>query len=321
LESYPGKQKISASNNVRIEVKEESITVLAVVAQTKTAAAQLVNQVFDKIDFWIEQEEYNKFVECSCCMDRRNFDQGVSCENGHFFCAVDKSQEDCLAVAISSQINNIGFQDGKVICPTCSSPYSIQDIAPHLPGDIFKLVESTIIDRKVKSREELLARDFDQRLDAKVQELMDQYGSVDALLKLEAEKNARLARNTVLNLCCPHCAIVYFEFVGCMALSCESCKGSFCAYCHQKCGSSQGAHEHVRQCLLNDSPTGSYYANDTEIRSAQRRYRTRELKKFLNKFKKKQQNAIVIELTTDLNDLGIKPEALFEFGNLQGEIM
>jgi hypothetical protein len=103
-----------------------------------------------------------------------------------------------------------------------------------------------------------------------------------------------------------------------MALACATCKKSFCAYCHQKCETSQGAHQHVRQCLLNESLTGSYYADEKEIQSAQRRYRTRELKRFLQKFKKNLQNAIVIELATDLNDIGIKPEALFEFGNLQG---
>lgn len=40
--------------------------------------------------------------------------------------------------------------------------------------------------------------------------------------------------------------------------------------------------------------------------------------KCLQKFKKDKQNAIVIELQRDLDDLWIEGEALFEVGNLQG---
>ena len=67
---------------------------------------------------------------------------------------------------------------------------------------------------------------------------------------------------------------------------------------------------------MNDTPDGSYYATPEQIKEAQRKYRTREIKSFLRKHKKDLQNAIVIELQKDLEDLNIKPEALFELGNL-----
>ena len=71
---------------------------------------------------------------------------------------------------------------------------------------------------------------------------------------------------------------------------------------------------------MNETQNGSYYATAEEIERAQRLYRTRKIKKFLRHFKKDLQNAIVIELGSDLQDVGIQPNALFEVGNIQDEI-
>ena len=49
------------------------------------------------------------------------------------------------------------------------------------------------------------------------------------------------------------------------------------------------------------------HANKDEIISAQRRYRTRELKKYIKCHK----NAIVIELAQDLEDIDMLPAVLF----------
>jgi hypothetical protein len=38
-----------------------------------------------------------------------------------------------------------------------------------------------------------------------------------------------------------------------------------------------------------------------------------------SRYKKPLQNAIIIELAGDLNELEVDPAALFDFGNLQGE--
>ena len=92
--------------------------------------------------------------------------------------------------------------------------------------------------------------------------------------------------------------------------------GNFCGYCHQGCADARGTHEHVRQCLMNETANGSYYAQPESIREAQKRYRTPKLKTFLRKHKKNLQNAIVIELKEDLESLDIKQEALFELGIL-----
>lgn len=58
--------------------------------------------------------------------------------------------------------------------------------------------------------------------------------------------------------------------------------------------------------------TGTYYANEDQVKHANRKYRIRELKMFLRKWKKDLQNATIIELTQDLEDLGIDRAALFQ---------
>ena len=71
---------------------------------------------------------------------------------------------------------------------------------------------------------------------------------------------------------------------------------------------------------MNITRNGSYYASQYEIKEAQKRYRIKKMKQFLRGgegFKKDVQNAIILELTKDLNDLGIDPKALFDVGNLQ----
>ncbi len=71
---------------------------------------------------------------------------------------------------------------------------------------------------------------------------------------------------------------------------------------------------------MNETNNGSYYATPEQVKIAQRKHRTRELKKFLQSLKKDVQNATVIELEEDLAFHGIEKAALFEFGNLQREI-
>eukprot|EP00954_Amorphochlora_amoebiformis_P015106 1183563-Amorphochlora_amoeboformis.AAC.1 len=89
----------------------------------------------------------------------------------------------------------------------------------------------------------------------------------------------------------------------------------FCGWCHKESKDSDANHQHVRNCASNLTESSSYYATDEEIRLGQRRYRIRKLKHYLGKLKKDVRNATVAELKRELEDLGIKQEALFEFGN------
>ena len=269
--------QLSGSSMVLIQVvNERSIRVIGVsdANDSRTNGEALVQDVFQKIDFWVNQEGYAKFTKCRCCFEKRNQDQGVTCENNHFYCSIDG----CLDGAIRAQLTNLASRKC-LLCPECPATYDIQTIASHITPAVWDDVQKTLIDREVKLQHEVLAREFDERLEMKVQELIQNYGAADLELKFKAQKAALVIRNTILNLACPHCHTAYFEFTGCMALQCESCKGDFCGYCHQGFTTASGTHEHVRNCVLNETANSSYYANEAEVKMAQRRYRTRKLRK------------------------------------------
>ena len=301
-------------NYVHINISDSSIIALISKKKGYPSTKMALDSIFDRIDFWIKQEGYDKFYECCCCFNAcRNIDQGVKCKCGCFICSV----ESCLVSFVETSLPEIHEGKGRLLCPMCKEELDIQLIAPHLPAEKWKKLHEAIVNNDVKSEYERLQSDFDRRLQDKVEELMAEYagGNVENLTKEKAKINAAKARNIALNLTCPHCDTVYFDFEGCMALKCSTCGKHFCGYCHTGFETSQGTHNHVRACLMNETRNGSYYANENEVKVAQRRYRTRELKKFLQKFKKEEQNATIIELQNDLKDLDIDPASLFEFGN------
>jgi len=291
----------------------------------RNVGEQIISTVLEKIQFWIEQEGYDRFIDCCCCMDSFNRNEGVLCKNGHFFCASadEESDEGCVNAMVRAQFVNIGHQDTCVLCSVCKDPFDYQKLARFLRADVWKSLEEIRVESKVNSRVEQLSHEFDKKLEDKIREFMDKYASLSSKIKLEAQRLAKQIQDDVLNLKCPHCKQPYAEFAGCMAIHCEHCNKDFCGYCHQGTETSQGAHEHVRQCLMNETNNGSYYATEEQIKVAQRKHRTRELKKFLQKCKKDVQNATIHELKADLDYHEIPQAALFEFGNLHeamGEI-
>lgn len=279
---------------------------------------QIICQVFEKLSFWIKQEGHDKFVDCSCCFDSFNLDQGLACKKGHFYCG---GKDGCIGAMVQEQLTRMQHQDA-ITCSICHEAIDTRSLAPHLSNETWLALEEARIDSKVKLRVEKLSHEFDKRLDAKIEEFMQEYGSLSGMVKHQAKKLAKQAQDDIMNLKCPHplCKAPYAEFDGCMAIQCATCKKHFCGYCHDGFETGRGAHDHVRQCLVNETNNGSYYATPEQVKVAQRKHRTRELKKFLQSLKKDVQNATVIELEEDLAFHGIEKAALFEFGNLQREI-
>ena len=310
--------EISQSRNLHIEFLSDGKLRMTGVETQKQKVHDLLDNEVAKLDFWIKQERYDDFVSCGCCLEEFNKDQGIICANGHFYCSSGEDNDgECFAMLAKSQFLHLSSRaDHTLLCPDCNAPYENKEIASNLSTEVFDEYQRAIVDAKITEKADEMNARFNERLQTAVTEVLQNYGNAESRLLLDAKKFAKEARDTILNLRCPHCKAVYVDFSGCMAIQCERCKGNFCAYCHQKTTTSRGAHEHVRQCLMNETDDGSYYATPEQIHDAQRRYRTREIKRFLRKHKKDLQNAIVIELQKDLEDLDIKQEALFELGNL-----
>ncbi|KAL7533872.1 hypothetical protein ACHAXR_005501 [Thalassiosira sp. AJA248-18] len=294
-------------------------TVLICASNQNNTGKQIVFSIFEKLTFWVKQEGHDKFIDCNCCLDSFNLDQGVECGNGHFYCG---GKDGCIGSMVKEQLGRIQHQANMVICSICQEPIETRSLAPFLSRKTWGDLEETMIDSKVKSRVQKLSHEFDNRLEARIAEFMSEYGSLGGMVKIEAKRLAKQAQDDILNLKCPHvgCRAPYAEFAGCMAIQCGSCKKHFCGYCHQGTDTGSGAHDHVRQCLVNETNNGSYYATPEQIKVAQRKHRTRELKKFLQPLKKDVQNATILELEVDLQYHNIEKAALFEFGNLHREI-
>lgn len=299
------------------EIDGNVVTVTALPTKDRSAR-DCISHFFRTVDLLIERQGLNKYISCGCCFEDFNLDQGVQCQNGHYYCSAGGNG--CFAQAVSSQILELSTRathDDTLHCPDCGDKYDDIVLTSNLPSEDWSRIKQTRLDAQVAKRTNELEKKFNDNLQERVQELFEKYGLASAKLKAKAQSMALHIRNTILNLSCPHCHTAYAEFDGCMALQCQHCEEHFCGYCHQRCNGGRGAHDHVRQCLMNETPNGSYYADPDTITDAQRRYRTRKLKQFIQKEKKDLQNAIVIELEKDLNDLGIHRNALFEFGDLQ----
>lgn len=212
------------------------------------------------------------------------------------------------------QKNLLSCQSGSLQCSICKVNLATELFAAtSVWGSLLQATIDVIVSKERKAIE----TDFDRRLQERVREVLASYGDESTVVKMEAKELAAEARNTILNLSCPKCELVYIDFDGCMALSCPRCSVHFCAWCHKHCTNSAGCHDHVRECDLNPTPNGSYFCNDIGlIQIGQKRYRMKEMKKFLKNHKKNIQNAIVIELSKDLLDLEIDPAALIQVGNL-----
>lgn len=315
LETAEGRACL-ADRAVIIHHQECSITVAAAPMHARAAAA-----VCDKIAFWqkIEAPRYGQLHRCDCCFtEQRNPEEGASCPGGHFFCSV----EPCFQMLVAAQLPNIRHQArGQLVCPVCSEAFPDHTCAKHLSHETYAQLLDAVVEARVAERYAELEGEFEVRLKQAVEELRLKHARLDSAdpLKVEAERLAAKARNKALNLACPECGTVYFDFEGCMALRCASCSANFCAYCHKLCTDARGTHQHVRECDDNRTRNGSYYANAQQIEAAQRRLRIKQLKKFLRGFKKEKQNAIVFELARDLASHGIDRAALLSVGDLMVE--
>ncbi|CAE7928257.1 unnamed protein product, partial [Symbiodinium necroappetens] len=284
---------------VRIDTGPEHAAQVCVVKSmgSRTEA----KDVLDRIHSWLTYNGFATVVQCQSCCDPFFEKEGMRCPNGHFLCAPRERTEppsSCLEDEL----------DRRKLAQKCSPA-------------VWTELHETLVDAQVSKQVQKLQHEFDERLQREVDKLMASYGNEDEQIRRQAATFASKARNEALSLTCPNkeCQQVYVDFEGCMALECGRCRQNFCGYCHKPTATSRGAHEHVRECEANLTENGSYYADERIIREAQRRYRIKRLKQFFqsNKFNQRLRNAVVIELNKDLDDLGIDPAALFDFGNLQ----
>jgi hypothetical protein len=296
--------------SMEVDLNASTVTVKEICANSKVSSTKLIATVFDRINVWqdVEAGQFKKTSECCCCGDMCVGAEGVACNDGHFVCV-----KTCFGRMVESQLPSLPSQNGNLKCAVCPNVLAMRDIAKVAPVDLYEKLQSGITDYRVGRQTEQMEQEMHQRFKEKIAEIEEKYKSGGNLtLKTKADDHAKHVRNNILNLACPHCKVVYFDFEGCMALQCGACKKHFCGYCHAGCETSLGCHDHVRECDLNESRDGSYYATPAQMKTGQRRYRIKILKRFLRNLKKDEQAATIIELERDLEDHGISKAALFQ---------
>eukprot|EP00467_Chlorarachnion_reptans_P023263 CAMPEP_0114531136 /NCGR_PEP_ID=MMETSP0109-20121206/25883_1 /TAXON_ID=29199 /ORGANISM="Chlorarachnion reptans, Strain CCCM449" /LENGTH=592 /DNA_ID=CAMNT_0001713937 /DNA_START=82 /DNA_END=1857 /DNA_ORIENTATION=+ len=276
---------------------EELSVIIVCSKRRRDAASTLLSQ----LQFLVSKRGLDKFVTCVCCQDDVNLDQAVRCPNGHAVCT-----EDCFLNFLKSQLGQMPLQNFLLKCWECKECIDTEELRTRLRRDQWVEYSSKTEEMKLQTRCTKLEREFDERMQAEINKLMGT--RVDEKVKIMAQNHAKTIRNTIINLCCPSCKTVYFDFDGCLAIQCETCRKYFCGWCHHKAfENSTGCHNHVRECMYNLTPDGNFYCSDKLLlETGQANYRKRTLKKFLQRLKKEVRNATVIELDQDLKDLGIE---------------
>ncbi len=78
---------------------------------------------------------------------------------------------------------------------------------------------------------------------------------------------------------CPSCCAAFFDWTGCSAVTCSTCRSMFCGLCFQPCASSSACHSHVRACGLNPDK-GELFTPATVLRQVHGKMRAAKLQEY-----------------------------------------
>lgn len=170
------------SNRAFIDLADQEVHICAC-DNPRNTGQQIISIVFEKLSFWVKQERLDKFVDCCCCMDSFNLDEGVLCPNKYFYCGGGSEQETCTGMLVKEQLSRIQHQCNAIICSICQADIDTRCLASVLSKEQWRTLEEVRIDNQVTSKVEKLSHEFDKRLEAKVQEFIDDYGSMNGRVK------------------------------------------------------------------------------------------------------------------------------------------
>jgi uncharacterized Zn finger protein (UPF0148 family) len=176
-------------------------------------------------------------AKCAICLEDRWKEEGVICssERRHFCCMdcfqnyVNSLQDEDIAVQIERK--------GEIVCPSCRIPLSYDAYINFFNPESFRV----FIELRESLKETLVISQMNEihKKEIKRRDNEDQ-------VAMHSRKIA-----DILNLKCPRCETVFFDFDGCFALICGRCKAGFCGWCLQDCA--RDAHSHVEHCRFKIS--------------------------------------------------------------------
>lgn len=188
---------------------------------------------------------------CMVCMDGHLEGGGMRCTEGHFLCW------ECLEGQVNASkdagaLDSAKDAKGNIRCPHpgCEIIYdtelALKNKAPTGVLDALEGLRMTVYGNAASQearRQALIEFEAEQERQDRLRE-MDKDNCA-------AHKLHKQIVDDVLNLRCPKCNAVFYDFSGCFAVSCE-CRESFCGWCLKGCG--HDAHAHVANCPENPQP-------------------------------------------------------------------
>eukprot|EP00668_Euglena_longa_P035324 GGOE01045377.1.p1 GENE.GGOE01045377.1~~GGOE01045377.1.p1 ORF type:complete len:469 (+),score=134.59 GGOE01045377.1:195-1409(+) len=231
-------------------------------------------------------------------------EDGVECTGGagevvHFVC--NRCLEEYAQTFLGNDLRLLRACEGRLRCPQCpgrATPYPDQQLAQHLPTDLF----GAYLALRQRLTEQQLAEQFDQQLQAALEAERAHLRWLDN--KQQQVRQARqYVTESILNLHCPRCQQVFVDYDGCCALSCTRCPCHFCGWCGRDCGCD--AHRHVANCSERPSGCDGLFPGAGVWADFQLRRGQSLVEKYLRTLDAETRRAVETEMRPILVNLGI----------------
>jgi len=221
--------------------------------------------------------EIIKSINCINCFTEILFNDSISCMNKHKICSE----------SIGEFTNNLC----KIVCKYCETKTIFTD------KKVIANISDELCEQLFKIREDIASKRTE--IDCKKRYENNLHNSI-------INKHRNFICENILTLHCPNkkCNIAIFDFTGCFAIECASCKSSICGWCLGDY--SPNAHSHVKNCTFSLNQ-GSVYGTFEQFNQVHIKKRTANVKKYLELiYDKDECKEVKKKLYKDLLDLNIK---------------
>lgn len=181
---------------------------------------------------------------CYICNQSTDKCEGLLCETKtclKYMCKECSEYQISLQISDKENGNFIKHQK-KIYCMNCKENIDDNTIKNFLTDNDLPIIKSKFLDRK----KYILVTSNQTDKDIKKFFEMQKNGSVtDEFIVSLHTKNIH---ENILNLHCPVCNIVIFDFDGCFSVECSNCSTHFCAWCLNGFKTEKECHDHVLYC-------------------------------------------------------------------------
>ena len=180
-------------------------------------------------------------VDCSICCCEIEDDAATLCCAGDERHFIDGDCFTHLLGTLGSDSGSLTFfkQHRALKCPLCTAGISADLV--YASGD------AVLIKNYVETTQQMACSI--ERLEAQAQaEKQAIEDSADAKKNLVRRMLTEIDDVMTSAIACPHCATPFFDFAGCLSLTCANCAKEFCGVCLKKHGRTTDGHQQVAEC-------------------------------------------------------------------------